>query len=103
MERFPKQFNNNKKKLEQPLRDLLTNKYGADSPNQQPLHAAYVPSLHTAYTTHNQQTMPCLHCRHCYACSVGESGGNPDDDLHRESAITNMYASLGLAGDNVFM
>jgi hypothetical protein len=37
------------------------------------------------------------------ACIVGESGGNPDDDLHPGSAITNMYASRGLAGDNVSM
>jgi hypothetical protein len=39
----------------------------------------------------------------CHACIVGESGGNPDDDLHPGSAITHMYASRSLAGDNVSM
>jgi hypothetical protein len=34
---------------------------------------------------------------------VGESGGNPDHDLHAGTAITHMYASRGLAGDNVSM
>ena len=70
-----------------------------------------MPRVRRSFNWENQQADPLLHTKRkspeishhepCHACIVRESGGNPDDDLHTGTAITPMYASRNLAGDNV--